>query len=152
MLLVALDDGSVEDMDRLRQDEGLKAMLGYVPPARETARQWLGKFHDGSLMEGQPLQGAFLPAESGPLAGLREPNRQAIWSQIEKVNPGWDVTLDVDAQLVETAKANPLCCYECYKAFQPIHVSLTETMLVLADEFRQGNVPAGKDTKRIPGG
>ena len=149
VLLSALGGDSVEDIERLREDEGLKAMLGYTPPACETARQWLDKFHDEGLMIGQPLQGAFIPVESGPLAGLKEPNRQAIWSYIEKIKPGWDVTLDVDAQLVETAKANALYCYEGYRAFQPIQVCWAETMLVLADEFGQGNVPAGKDIKRI---
>ncbi len=149
VLLSALGGGCIEDIERLRQDEGLGVMLGYALPAVETARQWLDKFHDESVVADRPLQGAFIPAESAPLAGLREPNRQAIWSYIEKVKPGWEVTLDVDAQLVETAKANALYCYEGYKAFQPIQVCWAETMMVLADEFRQGNVPAGKDIKRI---
>ena len=149
VLLSALGGGCIEDIERLRQDEGLEVMLGYALPAVETARQWLDKFHDESVVADRPLQGAFIPAESAPLAGLREPNRQAIWSYIEKVKPGWEVTLDVDAQLVETAKANALYCYEGYKAFQPIQVCWAETMMVLADEFRQGNVPAGKDIKRI---
>ncbi|MDP6511165.1 MAG: transposase [Dehalococcoidia bacterium] len=46
----------------------------------------------------------------------------------------------MDAQLIETSKA-----------YQPIQVSWAETMLVLVDEFRQGNVPAGKDIKRVVG-
>lgn len=149
VLLSALGGGCIDDIERLRQDEGLKAMLGYALPAAETARQWLDKFHDDSLVTDRPLQGAFIPVESVSLAGLREPNRQAIWSYIEKVKPGWGVTLDVDAQLVETSKANALYCYDGYKAFQPIQVCWAETMLVVADEFRQGNVPAGKDIKRI---
>ncbi|MDP3061626.1 MAG: hypothetical protein Q8O40_00205 [Chloroflexota bacterium] len=60
-----------------------------------------------------------------------------------------EVTLDVDAQLIETSKANAKYCYEGCKAFQLIEVSWAETMLVLADEFRDGNVPASKDTKRV---
>jgi hypothetical protein len=59
------------------------------------------------------------------------------------------VTLDVDAQLIETSKANARCCYDGYKAYRPIEVSWAETMLVLGDEFRDGNVPAGKDVKRV---
>jgi len=44
-----------------------------------------------------------------------------------------------------TTKANAQYCYEGYKAFQPIEVSWAETMLVLANEFRDGNVclPSG---------
>lgn len=57
--------------------------------------------------------------------------------------------LDVDAQLIETSKANAKYCYDGYKAYQPMEVSWAETMLVLADEFRQGNVPASKDIARL---
>jgi hypothetical protein len=38
-------------MERLRQDEALSRMLGYALPAPETARQWLGKFHDEEVMK-----------------------------------------------------------------------------------------------------
>jgi hypothetical protein len=149
VLLSALGGECVEDMERLRQDKGLEAMLGYQIPASETARQWLDRFHDEELMSGQPEQGAFIPVESAPLAGLREPIRQVIWSYVDRMKPGQDVTLDVDAHLVETSKANAFCCYDGYKAFQPIEVEWAETGLVLADEFRQGNVLAGKDIKRV---
>ncbi len=149
VLLSALGGESVEDMEKLRQDKGLETMLGYEIPAAETARQWLDKFHDEGLMSDRPRQGAFIPVESAGLAGLREPNRQVIWSYIEKMKPGQEVTLDVDAHLVETTKANAFYCYDGRKAFQPIEVEWAETGLVLAEEFRQGNVPAGTDIKRV---
>jgi hypothetical protein len=59
------------------------------------------------------------------------------------------VTLDVDAHLVETTKAEARYCYEGYKAYQPMEVAWAETGLVLADEFREGNVPASKDIRRM---
>ena len=59
------------------------------------------------------------------------------------------MTLDVDAQLIETTKADAQYCYAGYKAFQPMEVSWAETMLVLADEFREGNVPASRDVSRV---
>jgi len=149
VLLSALGGDCVEDMERLRQDEGLEAMLGYRPPAPETARQWLDKFHNDSLMEGEARQRSFIPAESSTLAGLKEPNRQVIWNYVREVKPSWQVTLDVDAHLVETAKANARYCYEGYRAFQPIEVSWAETGLVLADEFREGNVSPGRGIKEI---
>jgi hypothetical protein len=149
VLLSALGGECIEDMEKLRSDKGLETMLGYQVPAAETARQWLDKFHDEELMSGKPVQGAFIPIESAALVGLREPNRQVIWSYIEKMKPGQGVTLDVDAHLVETTKANALYCYDGRKAFQPIEVEWAETGLVLAEEFRQGNVLAGMDMKRV---
>ncbi len=149
VLLSALGGECVDDMKRLRDDAGLAGILGYRPPAPETARQWLDGFHDKSLMTELPLQGSFIPSESGSVAGLKEISRRAIWAYVENLKPGREVTLDVDAQLIETSKAEAKCCYEGYKAYQPIEVSWAETLLVLADEFRDGNVPAGKDIARI---
>ena len=149
VLLSALGGDCIEDMERLRQDKGLESMLGYHPPAPETARQWLDKFHDEVLMKERPLQGAFIPPQSARLVGLKEPNRQVIWTYVDKVKPGWQVTFDVDAQLVETAKANAQYCYEGYRALQPMEVEWAETGLVLADELREGNVHAGRGIKEI---
>lgn len=149
VLLSALGGECIDDMRRLRDDEGLSGMLSYRPPAPETARQWLDTFHDESLLVERPLQGSFIPDESKPVAGLNELNRRVVWAYVQNLKPGNEVTLDVDAQLVETNKANARRCYEGYKAFQPVQVSWAETLLVLEDEFRDGNVPAGKDMVRV---
>ena len=93
VLLSTLGGECVEDIERLREDSGLTAMLGYQIPASETARQWLDKFHNKSLMVANPQQGAFILVEFGNLAGLREPNRQMIWNYIEKMKPTQEVTL-----------------------------------------------------------
>ena len=52
------------------------------------------------------------------------------------------VTLDVDAHLVESSKSTALPTYEGFRGYQPALVSWAETGLVLADQFRDGNVPA----------
>jgi hypothetical protein len=149
VLLSALGGECVDDMRRLREDEGLAVLLGYTPPAPETARQWLDQFHDEELMSERPTQGSFLPAESSGLAGLREVNKRVIEAYVEAVKPKKEVTLDVDAHLVETSKRDARYCYDGYKAYQPIEVEWAETELVLADEFREGNVPASKDIRRV---
>ena len=139
VLLSALGGDCIEDMERLRQDKWLEVMLGYQPPAPETARQWLDKFHDDSLLQVRPLPGSFIPKKSTALAGLIEPNRQVIWTYVDRVKPNHELTFDVDAQLVETAKANAQYCYEGYRALQPMEVEWAEVGLVLADELREGN-------------
>ena len=149
VLLSALGGECLDDMRRLREDEGLAALLEYVPPASETARQWLDRFHDEELMTGRPAQGSFLPAESGGLAGLREVNKRVIEAYVEAVKPKKEVTLDVDAHLVETTKRDARYCYDGYKAYQPMEVEWAETGLLLADEFRDGNVPASIDIVRM---
>lgn len=148
VVLSALGGDCIDDIKHLRNDAGLRKILGYQLPAPETARQWLDKFHDGSLMVA-PLQGSFIPPESELLSGLREVRRRTIWAYVEAVHPGLEVTLDVDVQLTETTKENAQYCYEGYKAFGSAKVCWAETMLVLADEFRQGNVSPSKDIDRL---
>ncbi len=149
VLLSALGGEGVEDIERLREDRGLAALLGYTPPAAETARQWMDRFHEEAVMAGRPEQGSFLPPESAGLEGLAVANQRVITAYVGQVHPARDVTLDVDAHVVETAKADAKVCYEGYPAFQPLEVCWAETRLVLADEFREGNVPASKDIKRL---
>jgi hypothetical protein len=149
VLLSALGGECIDDMKRLRDDEGLVGMLSYRPAAPETARQWLDTFHDETLMAIRPLQGSFIPVESGPVAGLKELVRRTIWAYVQNHKPGWEVTLDVDTQFIETSKANAKYCYEGCKAIQSMQVSWAQTLLVLTDELRDGNVPAGKDVKRV---
>ena len=149
VLLSALGGECLEDMKQLRSDKGLGAILAYLPPAAETARQWLDRFHDESLMGERPAQGSFIPKESSGLAALNEIRRRGVTAYVNAMHPGDEVTLDVDANLVETAKAQAMYCYEGYKAYQPIVVCWAQNMLVLADEFRDGNVPASKDIKRV---
>ena len=122
VLLSDLGGECLEDMERLREDEGLEVLVGCQPPAPETARQWLDRFHEEDLMTERPAQGSFLPAESGGLEGLRTVNNRVLEAYVEAKRPGKDVTLDVDAHLVETSKANAQYCYEGYKACQPMLV------------------------------
>ena len=149
VLLSALGGENNEDMQHLRDDAGLAAILGYKPPAPETARQWLDGFHDESLMVNRPLQGSFIPPESGALSGLKELMRREIWAYINNLKPGMEITLDVDTQLIETNKSEAKICYDGYKALQAMKVCWAETLLILADEFREGNVFPGKDIARI---
>ena len=148
VLLSALGGDCIEDMQHLRDDTGLSGILGYQPPAPETARQWLDRFHDELLMMA-PLQGSFIPPESKPLAGLKGVRRRTVRAYVEAIHPGWDVTLDVDVQMTETTKEGAQYCYEGYKAFGSAKVCWAENLLVLADEFRQGNVPPSKDINRL---
>jgi hypothetical protein len=149
VLLSALGGECLEDMQHIRDDGGMAGIVGYKPPAPETARQWLDGFHDEALMANKPLQGSFIPPESSALAGLKEVERRAIWAYVHNLKPGLEITLDVDTQLIETNKSDARYCYDGYKAYQAMQVCWAETLLVLREEFRDGNVSPGKDIKRV---
>ncbi len=149
VLLSALGGDCLDDLDGLRRDYGLAALLGYHLPAASTARQWLDRFHDEREMAKRPQQGSFIPAETPSLAGLKVVRQHTVRAYVEAVKPGPQVTLDVDAHLIECSKSTALPTYAHFRGYQPILVQWAETGLVLAEEFRDGNVPASRDTQRI---
>lgn len=150
VLLSALGGECVDDLDNLRRDRGLAAIVGYDLPAASTGRQWLERsFHEESLLSQRPLQGSFIPEESAGLAGLGAVRDHSVRAYVAAVKPGREVTLDVDAHLVESSKREALPTYKGFRGYQPMLVVWAETGLVVADEFRDGNVPAGKDIVRV---
>src|SRR5918992_619863 len=149
ILLSALGGECLDDFDHLRRDRGLAALLGYDLPAASTARQRLDQFHDPEVLAGRPQQGSFIPAESAGLAGLRTVVEHSVRTYCSAVQPGPAVTLDVDAHLVEASKQSALRTYEGFRGYQPLLVSWAETGLVVADEFRDGNVPASQRIKEL---
>ena len=142
VVLSALGGECLDDFTQLRQDEGLATLLGYALPAAATARQWLDRFHEEALLAERPVQGSFIPPESRWLAGLRAVVEFSVRSYVSGIQPGPQVTLDVDAHVVESAKAEALMTYQGVRGYQPMLVAWAEQGLVLADEFRDGNVPA----------
>lgn len=149
VLLSALGGECPEDFEVLRRDAGLAVFTGYDLPAAPTARQWLDRFHDETALAARPAQGSFIPVESNGLAGLRTVVERTVRAYVEAVPVGPAVTLDVDAHLVESSKRTALPTYEGFRGYQPALVEWAETGLLLADEFRDGNVPASCDLARM---
>ena len=63
--------------------------------------------------------------------------------------PERTVTLDVDAHLVESSKRAALPADTGDRGYQPLLVRWAQTGLVLADEFRDGNVPASAHLQEV---
>lgn len=111
--------------------------------------QWLDRFHDEKLLEGRPLRGSFIPQESSLVAGLRSVVKHTVHAYVAALRPEATVILDVDAHLVESSKSAALPTYAGFRAYQPLLVTWPETGLVLADQFRDGNVPAAQYIKGL---
>ena len=149
VLLSALGGDCLDDLDGLRRDRGLAALTGYTLPAASTARQWLDRFHDPAVLTDRPVQGSFIPLETPGLAGLRAAVAHSVHAYVTAVQPDRTVTLDVDAHIVESSKREALPTYTGERGYQPLLVTWAETGMVLADEFRDGNVPASANSKNL---
>jgi len=139
--LMAAGGDCLEDIERLRSDAGLKLLLGEMPSA-EAVRFFLYGFHDEKLLESRPEEGAFIAAETEPLAGLWEVNREVVLKASRK-EPLKEATIDQDATVVQSHKEQSQMTYLGERGYQPVINYWAEQDLIVSDEFRDGNVPAG---------
>lgn len=137
-----------EDLDRLREDRALAQLLGHdLPPAR-TARSFLEAFHAEGLPLLQAGERASVPAESALVEGLAAVSGQVV-RYLQQQKPVTQATLDVDATILESDKQAAQATYDGRRGYQPVFVLWAEQDVILADEFRDGNVPAGSGNLRV---
>jgi hypothetical protein len=150
VVLNAAGGECLEDFERLREDAGLAEMLGHAIPSAEAARKFLYEFHDEAKVQESRRQlsledRSVIPGESAPLGGLAETNRELIAEFGRRCADQKIATVDQDATIIESHKREALMSYEGEPGYQPVLAVWAETDLILADQFRDGNVPAHKD-------
>lgn len=152
-LLMLVGGGEcLDDFTRMGEDTGLPHLLGYKVPSPDAARRFLYEFHDEAIMAKRPLDTkAWIPPESRPLQGLGQVNRDLIHRVVDILPPKDTrrATLDHDASIIESHKREAHPHYKGGRGYQPSFVAWAELDLVVAEEFRDGNVPAGMQNKRL---
>ena len=138
-----------EDIRRLGFDPCLARGLGYELPRTTTVRDFLERFHDERLEDLRPpraVQKSFILPGSEPIEGLqrvvagmvnRIASLYASQGQAQTV-----ATIDQDATIIESHKAAARPHYDGGRGYQPMLAVWAEADLIVADEFRDGNVPA----------
>jgi len=147
VILNAVGGECFGDFERLREDPGLGEMIGHGIPSPEAARKFLYQFHEEEKIEEAkrwrlPDQMAYIPAESAPLEGLGRVNRALVEELGRRCPQQRIATVDQDATIIESRKQEALRTYEGERGYQPMLAVWAEMNVVLADEFRDGNVPA----------
>jgi len=141
-----------EDMRLLIGDECLERGLGYELPSVTAVREFLERFHDKDLEKLRPareVQKSFIFPSSGPVMALQQV-QSGLVRRIAKLyekqgQPQNIATVDQDATIIESHKAAAYHHYEEGKGYQPMVAVWAEADLVVADEFRDGNVPAKQE-------
>ena len=141
--LFAAGGDCVDDFELLRQDEGLKK-LGLRVPSPEAVRCFLNAFHDEELLQGRLPHQAFIPEETQWLKRLAAVQRDLIKKATWEEQP-WKATIDLDATVIESHKQQAYWTYLQEKGYQPVIAYWAEQDMILVDQFRDGNVPAGMD-------
>src|ERR1017187_1782457 len=173
LVLLNLAGGDcVDDLARLEEDSGFARVLRRLESSglprdqrRALKRRWrkerrrtipsassvfryLEGFCDEAAEAGRKAGSCFVPTLSDGLRGLRKVNEELVAS-VQARSPETTATLDMDATLAETSKKEAFFCYKGFPAYQPFNVFWAEHEMVLLSEFRDGNVNAGFEQKRI---
>lgn len=152
VVLLAGGGECLDDIDVLRGDRGLERLLGRELPTADTLRRFLYAFHCPELIahaksERGPEHVAYVPAESAALRGLGQVNVEVV-AAVAAHGRCTRATLDHDATIQESHKQEALAHYKGGRGYQPSVIYWAEQDLVVADEYRDGNVPAGM--KNLP--
>ena len=136
-----------DDLAALREDAALALLLGHGLPAPQTARDFLEAFDEVAppLWQGER---AAVPGEGARLQGLAQANRRLV-AWLQERAPQAVATIDIDATILESQKRSALATYDGRTGYQPVIALWAEQDVVLADEFRDGNVPAGTGNQRL---
>lgn len=145
-MLHAVVGDCVEDFERLQEDPGLAEMLGHDVPGTAAARKFPYRFHDAEAIEEaqQELavgQVSYIPAENEPLRGLAQVNQDVVQELGRRSADQKIATVDLDATIIESWKREAKATYEGSHGYQPMLALWAEINVVLADQFRDGNVP-----------
>ena len=133
-------------------DHCVERGLGYELPSVTAVREFLERFHDKDLEKRRPertAQKSFIFPASAPVTGLQEVQSglvRRIAKLYEKQGQAQRIaTFDQDATIIESHKKAAYAHYDEGRGYQPMVAVWAEADLVLADEFRDGNVPAKQD-------
>lgn len=152
VLLMAAGGDCVDDIEMLRADAGLCRLVGQLPSA-DALLDFLYRFHDERLIEQAraKLTGdrvAYIPEENEALQGLGRVN-VALVHRVAAQGKCRRATLDHDATIQESHKRESQPHYKGGRGYQPSAIYWAEQDLVIADEYRDGNVPAGMENLRL---
>lgn len=149
VLVLAAGGDCVEDVRILARDEGLQRLVGGRLPSPDALHDFLGAFHDEECLSDRRGSGAaWIPKESATLESLHQVGRAAVHRAVASRAPR-RATLDLDATIIESHKRDALPHYKGGRGYQPTAVVWAEEDLVVADQYRDGNVPAGMKTQEV---
>jgi hypothetical protein len=142
--LLAAGGDRVEDVRILSEDRGLERLLGGAVPSPDALLDFLGQFHDPGCWAERPAEKkAYVPPESAGLRGLEAVLRGLV---ARGADPGTRrATIDHDGTIIEAHKRDATVAYEGTRGYQPLVAVWAEEQLIVADEFRDGNVAGGED-------
>jgi hypothetical protein len=177
LILLNINGGDcVDDVKAMEGDDGLRLILKHLEirnsfgrrrqklkrkwrwrnglqnslPSASSIFRYLALFHNEeqeALRESS--RKAFIPESNKHLSGLARINK-CMLEFLQCNNFEKTATIDMDATIIESNKKEALYSYKKkIKGYQPLNAWWSEQNYLVHTEFRDGNVPAGFDQKRV---
>lgn len=165
--LVVSGGDHMDDMEMLLSDEAFQALVRKkvgrrkdekacekeiskneqkALPSAKAIERFLKRFDSGEVKpEGID---AWVPKESKGLQGLAKVNRDLVKKLIE-LSDLKTVTIENDATAVFSHKEESFGTYKGGTGYMPVLGTVSELGLIIADEFRDGNVPPAFEVERF---
>jgi len=152
VLLQTIGGDCPEDIGLVAADRCLQRGLGYRPPKVTALREFLELFHDGQLEAQRPSrdkQLSFIVPSSSAVQALQQVQAAGVRSIAalyqQRGQGQYIATIDQDATIIESHKRSAFAHYLGGRGYQPMVAVWAEADLIVADQFRDGNVPANQE-------
>lgn len=133
ILLIASGGTCFSDWEILTADPGFQKMFGRCMSV-DVLERYLKRL-SVTFLEGTTASG-----QSGYSTLLDLIQREMLLVAYQLAGRPEKLTLDIDTSIYRTAKSDAEFCYEMVKAYQPMMVYCPELNMVVAHEFRDGNI------------
>jgi len=151
VLLMAAGGECLQDIDVLLADKALQKLIETRIPSADTLLTFLYSFHSEELIQKAQQERsegtvAYIPEESERLQGLGRANYRFVNAVATLLPEKSSVaTCDHDATIQESHNKQAKAHYKSGRGYQPSVIYWGELDLILADEYRDGNVPAAME-------
>lgn len=130
----------LSDMRILQKDAAFQRLIqSKGMPGAKAAERYLKRFHDDSLMHKPADAKSWVPQESLGLKALGVISQELARREV-KISNLKTVTIENDATQVESSKDEAKWTYQGVKGYMPVVGIIAELGIIIADEFRDGNV------------
>lgn len=135
---------SPAELDRLKEERGLvRAWPLLDRVSARSFRDHLARFDDAGAPRSVQGRATIVPETPG-LAALGAVRDGAV-HEVQRRRPVRSATIECDASIIESWRRSALFHYDGGKGYQPLFAYWVEQRLIVRDQFRDGNVPAGFD-------
>jgi len=137
VVLHAAGGECMDDMDRLREDEGLVRILGYDLPSSRAVKDFIERFHNDDNISKAQAQAtdqqklAFIPEPTPALVALGSVLTTSARQAGKAMGAQSFGTVDLDGTIIPSEKKAAKWTYKGMKGYQPLVAMWAEMGLVL---------------------